>query len=188
MKKQTRLERAAEKYADPANIRAQTKLQPSVINHMNRTAEHFREGARWAFRQSKAAVKKLPTLSDSYASSYRDSEANTFEKLLLEIEGRVSLATKGPWNSRYGNTVYGDNGDIHVATLNDGEYIENANRESDSDFIAHSRTDIETLAKIVRVQSEALYGIIWNDTEIDEAESRAKEANSAIEKSIGGGV
>ena len=120
------------------------------------------------------------------------------EKLLLEIEGRVSLATKGPWNSRYGNTVYGDNGDIHVATLNDGEYIENANRESDSDFIAHSRTDIETLAKIVRIQMEAIEAIIpaaiwfmegpYGSSPDEDCIKKLRDAHSDIAKLIGGGV
>lgn len=88
---------------------------------------------------------------------------------LEEIKERLSKATEGEWES--GN--YGDVGVVGtdwgvgypkrrgtIASLNDGEYIENENSKNDSDFIANSKSDITYLLDRVEKLEGGLLGII----------------------------
>jgi hypothetical protein len=75
------------------------------------------------------------------------------EELLKEIDGRASAATEGPWDyCKYQMTDYADITNakrerVLIASLQDGNY---KRRNIDCSFIAHARTDVPRLVKVLR--------------------------------------
>jgi len=71
------------------------------------------------------------------------------EQRLSEIQARADKASKGPW------FVHPITGVCNGDPKNDNDNYPLDSPEDD-DFIAHSRTDIETLLKIVRAQDASI--------------------------------
>ena len=78
------------------------------------------------------------------------------EAELQAIEDRLRQASDGPWLAeatkvfREGGYPYETCDPRAIASLNDGEYIENMNGENDARFIAHARQDIPKLIAACR--------------------------------------
>lgn len=82
------------------------------------------------------------------------------DKYLSEIEERCKAATPGPWTTRFAKSIR------YVVSLFDPDRVigraicmsrQKARSEDDFEFIAHSRTDIETLVKMVRCARESIF-------------------------------
>lgn len=76
------------------------------------------------------------------------------QEFIEQVRKRIEKATPGEWQTLWGNTVQ-VNGE-NIAVLNDGEYIENQNRENDAKFIVHARTDLELALAVIEKQRQAL--------------------------------
>ena len=87
-------------------------------------------------------------------------------KRLEEIKRRVEAATPGPWfqltkdadenqNLRKAHVFTAPEYYGHIATCSAREGF-GIQAETNADFIAHSRTDIEDLLRVVEIQREAL--------------------------------
>lgn len=91
------------------------------------------------------------------------------EAELKAIRKRAEAATDGPWRVGCGSvetdspehqsvSSWWGGTSNNICNLNDGEYIENSNEDSDAEFIAHAREDVPALlAEIERLRKQFEY-------------------------------
>lgn len=120
---------------------------------------------------------------------------------IAEIERLANAATPGPWESPtdgHAVIVEGSRGKVGyppsegtIASLNDGEYIENHSATQDAAFIAASRAAVPALCAALReawkandsVRNEAGFQEQWRhqaDVERDAAIARAEAAETEV--------
>lgn len=84
------------------------------------------------------------------------TQSMSCDKFLSEIEERCKAATAGPWERRDGDTWWDIRNETNEPIVSCGMEGEVTVGYEDAEFIAHSRTDIETLVKMVRCAKEVI--------------------------------
>lgn len=121
-----------------------------------------------------------------------------FDKYLSEIEERCKVASPGPWVANHGNFnlykrtkrrkfsyVQNPNGFVlERGVTHNADGLQFLAIKEDAELIAHSRTDIETLVKMVRVAVKGLIAINNHalDREDDEGEKALAELDRLAEE------